>query len=298
MATADSAVSFDSKVDYFKYSWLLPIALISNGVCGRRLDDDSCEGEKGKQGHDETRRMHSGKPYKNLPFSGESHNLEADPSNESLITTVLKDMLEFGTCICGTEDGCVQNDLLIEPEDVRQAEIKAKEYVASKPNKNIRRPRRSRKTSYDSLFDFSKKNSAGPDLNTEYLPTGLRRGVSVQKEQAGAKRSPQSRPFDDIFEFSDIDESEESKDEDDFSAPLPSLDFIMMEDFDLTPTSFYGTKKLKFRAGSPVSFPSIAEESKEDIFSGLSDHTPSDYVVAGDWVDHIRWRQNVSEDLD
>eukprot|EP00980_Cylindrotheca_fusiformis_P029993 scaffold24170_cov113-Cylindrotheca_fusiformis.AAC.2 len=78
-----------------------------------------------------------------------------------------------------------------------------------------------------------------------------------------------------------------------------------MEDFELKSSSFYGTKKVFKRecSDSPVSFPSLSEEeSKDDVFSGLSDSSPSDSspsdtALAHEWLEQLRTSQPVAQTI-
>jgi hypothetical protein len=276
VATADSAVSLETKVDYFKYSWLLPIALVANEVFGCLDDDRSIVNTKtsSKQDNQRSGRLNQVKAEnkKRRPRSGERSTTKTGASEHSLLT-VLTDMLEFGSNICGSE-----------ADDVGHGKDTPNVSKSHNANENIPRPRRRREKSYDSLFDFSKMRS-GRELDPEYLPSSLRQDMNSNVsdiENATTSDLPQSRLNDDIFTFSDLDDQEEEwkaddvpsssqeESKDDFAAPLASLDFHIMEEFTLTPTSFYGTKIQKTfdYTGSSISFPTT-EESKEDVFAGL-----------------------------
>jgi hypothetical protein len=274
----------------FKYSWRLPIALVANQVFGSLNDDRSIGNTRTstKQDNQRSGRLNQVKAEnkKRRPRSGERKTTKTGISEHPLQTAII-DMLEFGSNICGSA-GVVKREY-------RHGKDTPNVSKSHNADKNIPRPRNSRKKSYDSLFDFS-KTRCGQELDSEYLPSFLRQDMNFNvsdNENATTSKLPQARLHDDIFTFSDLDDqdiftfsdfddqeeewkaddvpsSSQEESKDDFAASFASLEFHIMEEFTLTPTSFYGTKIQKSfdYAESFISFPTT-EESKEDVFAGL-----------------------------
>jgi hypothetical protein len=142
VATADSAMSLETKVDYFKYSWLLPIARVANEVFGSLDDDRSIVNTKTSSKLDNQRsgtlnHQARAENKKRRPRSGERSTTKTETSEHPLLTA-MKDMLEFGSDVCGSEaDDVVKREY-------RHGKDTPNVSKSHNANENIPRPRRSR----------------------------------------------------------------------------------------------------------------------------------------------------------